>query len=836
MEQQADEEIDSVVLEYILSLTWESGTLSASYYIPQTMEVNVMQEVIDLRPNFSLLHNLFRQLSPVTVLASGHEGFLKQVMQILNIPEHTDPTIFHVMKSSGVNNQKFLIYPRGEKMLHLNRRRILQMKLSGIPEMNDSRRQMYLDSILPLKQSLVVHSLGNLIDYLETNRKILFKFDSTKNLISNLKVTSMDFQVQIDDTTFEALKIFSANQHPSAFKQEVRVRNREGFSLFGLLNKCNSKIGALELKMIMQQPLNDMAELNSRYDAIEWFQRLENHSTCFKFQRFIRKIIDIRVTFKKILETPKKLVYWRSFQKSITNGFRVLQVIQGAVEAQENVGVLKKSSEKVRNSKNIELIIQSLETILDLKEEDNHKMFIIRKGVDQDLDNQKNILYDLETNIPEFLDDEVKIFVNAHTNLTYGITFIPEMGFVLSVTIFDDVRCPFQGSSDAFTLVLCSNNTFYFNCSYCQSLNEEFGNLFNNIQERENKICDNLLKFIDTVMVDLQSLIALCAQIDYLMGFAVVSSENNYVRPELFEEKVLEITEGRHVLLEVKYEFVANDVLVDTAKLVGLLTAPNSTGKSVFLKQIGSIAYMAHIGCFVPAKAAKIGVLDAIYSRIYSPESLHQEVSSFLADVQQMGKIMMNSTDRSLVLIDEFGKGSNVDEGKAILVACVEDLLDRGEATPITFLTTHYVDIYDLMEESHKKKIINYTIPTETNEEGVLSSTFKICLGRCPNRYAFNHREVRKTLDSSAKVNNSTFCTLNNSSLDFMNELSKAKITFAFNVVQDYLRSERQVNMEKIFQMFDEMAVKVDASSSENSSMTVCSRIVEAEDDEEGGD
>lgn len=817
--------------EHILSVTWESGSLSAAFYTIQTMETFVVQEVIDLRPNFSLFHNLFRQLNPVYVLASGHESFLRQVMQLLNIPADADLTLFNVRKASFVANSKFYVYQRGTNSLQLNRQRILKIKLSGMdPNLTDQQRQLYVDSILPMKQNTVVQSLGNLLDFLDTNIKVLFRFDAAqRNVIADLRVYSLNDQLQMDDTTFEALKIFSTKRHPSAFKQEVNNRHRDGFSIFTLLNRCSSKIGAVELKTVMQQPIKDMKELNLRYDSVEWFQRLENSSTCSILQRHLRNVSDIRTTYKRLLEDPVGLPVWRTFQKSVINSYRVLEVVKGAVAQGENTGLLKCSAEAIKDRSNLELVIQSLDTILDLRVEDNNTTFIIRSEVDPDLDQKKETFTELQNNLPETFIEEIQQFTGGDENISYNVTFIPEMGYVLAIVVHVDLGAEqlaperiFKSRED-FHLELCSGNCFYYMTPYCAILNEQFGELYNEIRELEDKIIQNLFRFIESVMVDIQAVVRLCAQVDYLMAFGMVSQRNHYVRPVLSTEKVLDIKNGRHVLLEVQCDFVGNDVCIETERLVHLLTAPNSTGKSVFLKQIGSIAYLAHIGCFVPATHATIGLLDAIYSRIYSPEAMHQEISSFLADVQQMGKLIMNSTDRSLLLVDEFGKGSNVDEGKAILVACLEELIERGRATPITFLTTHYLDVFELIDEKLRESgTICLTIPTSVAEDGSLVSTFRVTPGRCPERYAFQHSELRKTIQQSSEgtVNNTSFCTLNESSMEFEDEVTKRKISFAYHLYQEYL-NKGTVEFADVLDRFNELSLPVDANITEDNNTVV---------------
>lgn len=292
-----------------------------------------------------------------------------------------------------------------------------------------------------------------------------------------------------------------------------------------------------------------------------------------------------------------------------------------------------------------------------------------------------------------------------------------------------------------------TKDTFYFNTDFCIELNERYGHLYVEISEREQNICQRLIEHIYEYLATLQHNVRFCAKLDALIAMATFSINFNLKRPEMFADgKMLEITGGRHILVDMQKKFVPNDTFINVTRknLINILIAPNASGKSVYMKQLAQIVYLAHIGSYVPAAAARISTIDAIYTRIYSPESMYEAKSSFLIEIQQMGNVMTNSSSNSLILVDELGQGTNALDGKALLLACLEHLCDRGEASPIAVITTHYTDVYDFM---HGREWINMkTFEVTHHNDGSVFSTFKIIDGKCIDKYAMGCGEVRQFL------------------------------------------------------------------------------------------
>lgn len=224
-------------------------------------------------------------------------------------------------------------------------------------------------------------------------------------------------------------------------------------------------------------------------------------------------------------------------------------------------------------------------------------------------------------------------------------------------------------------------------------------------------------------------------------------------KPEILPKKTLNIQQGRHILWALRQRMVPNDFISGESnrKLVTLLSAPNSSGKSVYLKQVALTAYLAHVGSFVPTSATRLGLLDSIYSRINCPESVYGNNSSFLTDVRQLGKVMTNSSDRSLILIDEFGKGTSLLEAQALLASCIENLVKRGEKCPITLISTHYADIYDIVPDKDKDAISIKTFENITTKNGEMISTFQLKEGRTVRNYATKIAGVKQFMEEINK-------------------------------------------------------------------------------------
>ncbi len=307
--------------------------------------------------------------------------------------------------------------------------------------------------------------------------------------------------------------------------------------------------------------------------------------------------------------------------------------------------------------------------------------------------------------------------------------------------------------------VFKSNDQYHYKSAKMKYLDEQFGDISSDINDLEADIMDHLQEEFIKCSHYYANMIELCAELDTLLAFAAVANENNYVKPKFFisnsgktddneEFSFFKISEARHPLAEIysetssTTEFVPNDIESgfnpfynnnnnddddnNVRNKIKVITSPNASGKTIYLKQIGLIIYMSMIGSFVPASEAFIGDIDRILTRISSNDSLTEGQSTFSADVKQIAEALNSATDKSLILIDEFGKGTCHSNGQAILVAIIRywlngmknkqpnensnknTIYNEFTSCPHVFISTHFYEIFqqaDILFKENAKRI-----------------------------------------------------------------------------------------------------------------------------------
>jgi len=227
--------------------------------------------------------------------------------------------------------------------------------------------------------------------------------------------------------------------------------------------------------------------------------------------------------------------------------------------------------------------------------------------------------------------------------------------------------------------------------------------------------------------------------LDVIVNFAEISSKQRYSRPELHEGGVIHIRDGRHPVIEkllLPDGFISNDALLDLEEnRLLLITGPNMAGKSTFLRQIGLIVLLAHIGCFVPASEAKIGLVDRIFTRVGASDNLAGGQSTFMVEMTETARILSASTNRSLILLDEIGRGTSTYDGLSLAWSIAEYIQDRGVLGARTLFATHYHEMTDL--ENHRNGIKNYTIAVKELKDTIVFLR-KIIPGRADRSYGIH--------------------------------------------------------------------------------------------------
>ncbi|HIZ90176.1 MAG TPA: DNA mismatch repair protein MutS [Candidatus Mucispirillum faecigallinarum] len=462
-------------------------------------------------------------------------------------------------------------------------------------------------------------------------------------------------------------------------------------TLFYILNQTSTPMGARFLKNTILRPLRNISHINTRLDIVEYF--VNNSSFLSTVNGLLSNIFDIeRITSRLISgrATPKDLIWLKLSIKNIPELDAMLQSVPDVftkykLDAQEELYFL---IEKAIND----------EPPAAIKEGG-----IIKSGYNNHVDELRDIKQNGKSLILEIEERERKKTGISQLKIGYNKVF----GYYFEVSRLNASKMP-----DYFERKQTLANSERF-------ITEELRELENKILNAEEKLADieyalfhDIRKYASNQADKLRQLSKLIAEIDTIAAFANVSIKNNYSRPKMVENGVINIKEGRHPVVEnkIKSSFVPNDFYLDNDddRLL-IITGPNMSGKSTYLRSSALIAVMAHCGCFVPADMAEIPLLDRIFTRVGASDNLSRGESTFMVEMVETANILKNATKNSLIILDEIGRGTSTFDGISIAWAVAEHILNNIGAK--TLFATHYFELTEIGEKG--KGAQNYTVSVE---------------------------------------------------------------------------------------------------------------------------
>ncbi|KAK9806091.1 hypothetical protein WJX72_001037 [[Myrmecia] bisecta] len=329
---------------------------------------------------------------------------------------------------------------------------------------------------------------------------------------------------------------------------------------------------------------------------------------------------------------------------------------------------------------------------------------MVAYGVCDPLDELKHTYHGLPDFLTRVVEDELnripRELGHRLSSQLWSIIYIPQVGFVMRLEgqrltaeleeFLPDFEFAFEGTAE-------ESCGFYYYTDRTRQLNERFGDLLHKIQDLEGSITTELIRRIAAFGPHMNRAVAVAAELDCLISLATCAREFNYTKPKLTHDNILHIKQGRHMLTEMMVEgcYVPNDTdMAEDSNRVQVITGPNFSGKSCYAKQVGLIVFLAHIGSFVPAAEATIGLTDRIFTRIASQETLSVPQSTFMIDLSQMSTMLRHATGRSLCIIDEFGKGTLTTDGVGLLCATLRHF--SGALQPPKVLAcTHFSEVLE---------------------------------------------------------------------------------------------------------------------------------------------
>ncbi len=522
---------------------------------------------------------------------------------------------------------------------------------------------------------------------------ILYYLDITQHEqlghITNLARIEENRYVWLDKFTVKNLELFHSPYEGAR-------------TLIDVMDRTISPMGGRLLKRWISLPLKDIQPVNERLDIVQYL--VENTPVKDEIAGLIRQVGDLERLISKVAVNrinPREVVQLKRALKAI-EPLQVLCNCNGCpplAKLAEQLNPCKSIAEKIDKELNNDPPVQL------------NRGNAIAKGISGELDELRTILYSGKDYLAELQARE-----SERTGITsLKVSFNNVFGYYIEVRNTHKDKVPPEWIRKQ-TLVSAER--------YITEELKEYESKILGAEEKiislETKLFNDLVLAILEYIPPIQLNSALIARLDCLQSFAIISIENNYVRPALDDSRTIDITDGRHPVIEkqlpVGESYVPNDLVLDTDdQQVIILTGPNMSGKSALLRQTALIVLMAQTGCFVPAKAAKIGMVDKIFTRVGASDNISLGESTFMVEMNETASILNNLSDRSLVLLDEIGRGTSTYDGISIAWAMVE-YLHESKLRAKTLFATHYHELNEMENSFSRVKNYNVSIKELNNK------------------------------------------------------------------------------------------------------------------------
>ncbi|MDU1582656.1 MAG: DNA mismatch repair protein MutS, partial [Peptoniphilus harei] len=575
-------------------------------------------------------------------------------------------------------------------------------------------------------------SLKKILQYLVITQKINLKH------INNIKLYNNFDYLILDENSKRTLEVVKG----------LNTFTKKG-SLLDVLDKCSTSMGSRKLKKWVESPLVNLSKIYERQNLIEAFTKdllLQD-----KLEKLLKEVYDIERLVVKISNgsiNPREIY---SIKNTIINAKKIKEILENYKNDYLN--------SMAREIIDLSDIYEKIETLLienpPVVIEENR---IIKKGYSEDLDELFEIATEGKNWLLDFEEKErertgIKKLKVKHNKI---------LGYFIEVTksFLDEVPDDYIRKQ-----TLVGSERFF-----SIELKDMEGKLLGS-KERALTLQAEIYR--------IQILADKLSNLDSLLSLAKVANLNNYVRPKFNEESFIDIKNGRHPIVETYMKddfFVPNDTFIDTKNhMIHLITGPNMAGKSTYMRQVALITIMAHIGSFVPCDSANISLVDRIFTRIGASDNLSKGQSTFMVEMQEVADIIENATPKSLLILDEVGRGTSTFDGLAIANAIIEYIAENIKAK--TLFATHYHELVHL--EKKYDSVENLTIAVDRQDDEIIFLR-KIIRGFTNNSYGIDVAKLAGIED-----------TIINRAKEVLYVIEKENEDISIDLNKEYIREDK---------------------------------------------
>lgn len=512
------------------------------------------------------------------------------------------------------------------------------------------------------KAIYAISAAGALLDYVINTQK------DALNFISKIEIEQNDDYLVLDLSSYKNLEL------------EENIHGKESNTLIAVLDKTTTAMGARLLRHWLRHPLRSHYKINARLNNVETILEQNNSD---EIVDILRNIDDIeRILSRIALKTAKP----RDLSK-LRDSLKTLPELQSIL--------------KSMNYKHIDAInnnISSFPEVVNLLQAAiiDTPPILIRDGgvIKQGFNSKLDELRGLQQNAGGYLLELEKKERDRLGNNNLKVSYNRVHGYYIEISRLHSDNVP-----DDYIRKQTLKGSERFITSELKEFEQKMLYASSKALSLEKKLYDELLDSLEQYLVKLKKSAQAISQIDVLTNFANIAKVLNFNKPTMADEVLINIINGRHPVVEkvIDTPFIANSSYFDDSKKMHLITGPNMGGKSTYMRQTALIVLLAHIGCYVPAESATIGIVDKIFTRIGSHDNLTKGLSTFMVEMTETASILNNATEHSLVLVDEIGRGTSTFDGLSLAWACAEHL--AKEIKSYTLFSTHYFELTTLCEK-----------------------------------------------------------------------------------------------------------------------------------------